>query len=162
METFAIPCAGAIIERRIGGVPHILVQTRMKPGGGDTNGKIEIPAGKIRAYESMTDTVIREVREETGLTVTKIAGVSDAAGVTITPEPFCITQNLSDAYSIILHTFLCCADGEPLRETDESCDIRWISVDDLRRMIANEPESFFFMDLPALKKYLLLKGATSS
>lgn len=154
METFAIPCAGAIIERRINGMPHILIQTRMKSGGGDTSGKIETPAGKIRAYESMTDAVIREVREETGLTVTEIDGLSTATGRTITPEPFCITQNLSDAYSIILHTFLCRADGNPLRETDESCDIRWISVDDLRRLVSEDPDAFFFMDLPALQKYL--------
>lgn len=39
-------------------------------------------------------------------------------------EPFCITQNLSGAYSIVLLTFLCEAEGEPLTETNEATNIQ--------------------------------------
>lgn len=66
-EVFAKPCVGAIIEKNIGGIPHILLQTRQKSDGDKTNGKLEIPAGKIREYESVLDALRREVREETGL-----------------------------------------------------------------------------------------------
>ena len=52
-EIFAKPCVGAIIEKSISGIPHILFQTRQKPDGDETNGKLEIPAGKIREYEGI-------------------------------------------------------------------------------------------------------------
>ena len=160
MEVFAKPCAGAIIEKIIDGEKHILLQTRQKNGGGDTNGKFEIPAGKIREYEDVFSTIRREVLEETGLTVTKIYGrefspVTQTGEVkTISFEPFCITQNLSGAYSIILNTFVCEAEGEPLSSTDETQNIGWVNISEVKRIIENEPERVFFMHINALKKYL--------
>lgn len=160
MEVFAKPCAGAIIEKIIDGEKHILLQTRQKSGGGDTNGKLELPAGKIREYEDVFSTIRREVLEETGLTVTKIYGedlstVTQVGNVkTVSFEPFCITQNFSGAYSIILNTFICEAEGEPLPSTDETQDIAWVNISEVRRIIENEPERVFFMHINALKKYL--------
>ena len=160
MEIFAKPCAGAIIEKIIDGEKHILLQTRQKSGGGDTNGKLEIPAGKIREYEDVFSTIRREVLEETGLTVTKIyceelAAVTQVGEVkTITFEPFCITQNLRGAYSIILNTFICEAEGETLPSTDEAQNIGWVNISEVRQIIENEPERVFFMHINALKKYL--------
>ena len=162
MEVFAKPCAGAIIEKIIDGEKHILLQTRQKSGGGDTNGKLEIPAGKIREYEDVFSTIRREVLEETGLTVTKIYG-EELSGVTqvgevktISFEPFCITQNLRGAYSIILNTFICEAEGEPLPSTDEAQNIGWVNISEVRQIIENEPERVFFMHINALKKYLTM------
>lgn len=160
MEVFAKPCAGAIIEKIIDGEKHILLQTRQKSDGGDTNGKLEIPAGKIREYEDVFSTIRREVFKETGLIVTKIYGreFSPAAKVcevkTISFEPFCITQNLSGAYSIILNTFICEAEGEPLSSTNEAHNIEWVNISEVQRIIENEPERIFFMHINALKKYL--------
>ena len=160
MEIFAKPCAGAIIEKIIDGEKHILLQTRQKSGGGDTNGKLEIPAGKIREYEDVFSTIRREVLEETGLTVTKIYGEELAAVTqvgevkTISFEPFCITQNLRGAYSIILNTFICEAEGETLPSTDEAQNVGWVNISEVRQIIENEPERVFFMHINALKKYL--------
>lgn len=160
MEIFAKPCAGAIIEKIIDGEKHILLQTRQKSSGGDTNGKLEIPAGKIREYEDVFSTIRREVLEETGLTLTKIYGeelsaVTQVGEVkTIFFEPFCITQNLRGAYSIILNTFICEAEGEPLPSTDEAQNIGWVNISEVRQIIENEPERVFFMHINALKKYL--------
>ena len=159
MEIFAKPCAGAIIEKIIDGEKHILLQTRQKSGGGDTNGKLELPAGKIREYESIFTALRREVFEETGLTVTKIKNENKLFSKfvgdfeTISAEPFCVTQNLSGAYSIILLTFVCEADGDLLESTDETQNIRWVNADFVRRMLLDEPEKFFFIHLNALKKY---------
>ena len=160
VEVFAKPCAGAIIEKMIGGEKYILMQTRQKIGGGDTNGKLELPAGKIREYEDVFSTLRREIFEETGLTVTKIYGEDSSTSTqignveTVSFEPFCITQNLSGAYSIILNTFICEAEGEPLTETNEAQNIGWLSISKVKRIVENEPEKIFFMHLNALKKYL--------
>ena len=155
-----MPCAAALITKVIGGQPYILVQTRQKSGGGETNGKIEIPAGKIREFESIFDTLRREVHEETGLTVTHIAGESDVVSAvtcghtTIACSPFCVTQNLSGAYSIVLSTFLCRAEGTLLERTDETEDIRWMNARELRAILDHDPDKVFFMHVHALEKWL--------
>ena len=125
-ETFATPAVGAIIRRNINNEPHILIQTRNKANDCGTNGLLEIPAGKVREYENLYSALRREVREETGLLLTKIQGeeLSFSSCInknqTICVQPFCINQNLSGAYSIILSVFLCEADGEPLIATDDN------------------------------------------
>lgn len=49
-----------------------------------------------------------------------------AGNDTILFSPYCVTQNLSGAYSIILSTFLCEAEGELLERTDETENTRWM------------------------------------
>lgn len=158
-ERFCIPCVGAIIERTVGGERCVLVQTRQKEGGGDTNGKLEVVGGKIREYEEIFEALRREVWEETGLRLTAIRGedgktVNALHGATVQSfEPFCITQNLSGAYAILLLTFLCEAEGEPLAQTDEATNIRWMPVTQLRDSVWNHPEDWFFMHVNELRKY---------
>jgi len=155
-EIFAKPCVGAIIEKEIDHEKYILIQTRQKADGGKTNGMLEIPAGKLREYEQIFSALRREVQEETGLHVTKIYGedfaVTTKVGdvTTISFVPYCITQNLSGAYSIILNTFLCEAEGELLTKTDESENIQWIKNSDLKDLVENESEKIFFMHINAL------------
>ena len=74
MEKFAIPCVAAIIEKIVNNEKYILIQTRQKEDGAETNGMLEVPAGKIREYENIFRALRREVKEETGLTITKILG----------------------------------------------------------------------------------------
>ncbi|MBQ8585907.1 MAG: NUDIX domain-containing protein [Butyricicoccus sp.] len=161
-EIFAKPCVGAIIEKTENDEKYILIQTRQKEDGNETNGMIEIPAGKIREYEDIFSTLRREVWEETGLQITKIHGENDAVSTrvgdvtTISFEPYCITQNLSGAYSIILHTFLCEAEGELLDHTNETQNIRWAKISEVKSLIKEAPEKVFFMHINALKKYLCL------
>lgn len=159
-EIFAKPCVGAIIEKQVEGEKYILVQTRQKEDGEETNGMVEIPAGKIREYEDIFSALRREVREETGLEVTRIQGEEDmvssqVGGVTtISFEPYCVTQNLSGAYSIILNTFRCEAEGDLLNSTNETQNIRWVSVSEVERLVDEHPDKVFFMHLNALRKYL--------
>ena len=161
-EIFAKPCVGAIIEKTVNDEKCILIQTRQKEDGEETNGMIEIPAGKIREYEDIFSALRREVWEETGLRITKILGENDIVSnqvgdvTTISFEPYCVTQNLSGAYSIILNTFLCEAEGDLLGCTDETENIRWEKISNVERLIKEEPENIFFMHLNALKKYFCL------
>ena len=159
-ETFAIPAVGAIIVKKVGDDEFILVQNRKKNNGDGMDGLLEIPAGKIREYENIFDALRREVWEETGLHLTTIQG-EDASrfldvngNKTIIFSPFCVTQNLSGAYSLILSTFLCEAEGELLERTNETENIRWMRRDALKEIVDNSPESIFLMHIQALKKYL--------
>lgn len=160
-EVFAKPCVGALITKHEGGETFLLIQTRQKEGGGDTNGMLELPAGKIREYEDIFSALRREVKEETGLTITRIEGEAQSRSLTlkgittVSYRPYCITQNLSGAYSIILHTFLCEAQGEPLSDTDESEHIHWMKSAEVKTLVEEHPERVFFMHLHALRKYLL-------
>ena len=160
MEKFAIPCVAAIIEKIVNNEKYILIQTRQKEDGAETNGMLEVPAGKIREYENIFRALRREVKEETGLTITKILGedrqISNLidGNEVISYTPYCVTQNLSGAYSIILNTFLCEAEGELLAETNESQNIHWIKIEELRRFLKNNPEKIFLLHINALQKYL--------
>lgn len=159
-EVFAKPCVGAIIEKIIGNERHILIQTRQKEDGNETNGMLEIPAGKIREYEDIFSALRREVWEETGLKITKIysedTSVSTQTGdvTTISFNPYCVTQNLSGAYSMILNTFLCEAEGDLIESTNETENVHWEKVSEIERLLRENPEKIFFMHINALKKYL--------
>lgn len=159
-ETFAIPAVGAIIRKYIGEDEYILVQDRKKNNGDGMDGFLEIPAGKIREYENIFEALKREVWEETGLQITSIYGEEksqflDVEGKkTIVFSPYCVTQNLSGAYSIILSTFLCEAEGELLERTNETENIRWMKREELKEIVENKPESMFLMHVHALRKYL--------
>ena len=160
MEKFAIPCVAAIIEKIVNNEKYILIQTRQKEDGAETNGMLELPAGKIREYENIFEALRREVKEETGLSITKILGEDNQisnfikGNEVISYTPYCITQNLSGAYSIILNTFLCEAEGELLTETNESQNIHWMKIEELKKIFKNNPEKIFLLHINALQKYL--------
>lgn len=155
-EIFAKPAVGAIIEKNINGVKHILIQKRRKNISED--GLIEIPAGKIREFENLFDALRREVREETGLTITNIIGenckpIETKSYSTISFSPFCITQNLSGGYSLIMFTFICSGEGKLYDKSDESSDIKWIPANELKVLLENNPEKFFPISINSFKKY---------
>ena len=157
MEKFAIPCVAAIIEKIVNNEKYILIQTRQKEDGAETNGMLEVPAGKIREYENIFRALRREVKEETGLTITKILGedrqIPNLIGgnEVISYTPYCVTQNLSGAYSIILNTFLCEAEGELLTETNESQNIHWMKIEELKKFLKIILKKYFYYILMLYK-----------
>ena len=159
-ERFAIPCVGAIIHCQISGQPHILIQERQKEGGGIENGMLEIAAGKVREYENVFEALKREVREETGLILASIQGEESQMTRTVNGyevmsfTPFCTTQNLSGGYSIILQTFICQADGEVLESSSETRNIRWVSVEQCKAQLKNDPDAFYPLHINALMRYV--------
>lgn len=58
MEKFAIPCVAAIIEKIVNNEKYILIQTRQKEDGTETNEMLEIPTGKIREYENIFELIL--------------------------------------------------------------------------------------------------------
>ncbi len=158
-EKFQIPCVAGIIEKECSGVKKILIQERVKSDTPQENGLIEIPAGKIREFESAFDALRREVFEETGLKVTFINGEGDSEIVqhsdyqVMGSEPYFVSHNLAGYYPILVITFLCRVEGSPLVKSDESENIKWISIQELSELLSNQPEKFYPMHISALKKY---------
>jgi 8-oxo-dGTP pyrophosphatase MutT (NUDIX family) len=159
LEKFQIPGVAAIIVKEELGIKKILIQERAKLEEPSERGLIEIPAGKIREFENIFDTLRREVLEETGLHVTRIVGEESADIVqqrdyqVIGVEPYFVSQNMSGSYAKIVTIFLCQAEGEMLVKSDESENIRWIAIDELSELLQNQPQKFYPMYISVLRKY---------
>ena len=163
-EKFAIPCIGAIIEKEIDGEKYILIQERQKDEDLEANGLLEFVGGKLREYENIFDCIRREVMEETGLTITKIYGEENSFYNTINGnrvmsfEPFCISQNFSGVYSIVQNVFICEVEGEPIKSTNETINIRFEKITTIKQMIKENKNQFFLMNINPLKKYFKTIG----
>lgn len=164
MERFAIPGAGAIIRRSMDGREQILLQERCKKDTSMENGLLEIPAGKIREFESIFDTIRREVKEETGLDVIRIEGEEEALthaanGYRVLNfKPFSCSQNMEGAYPIMVFIFLCTAEGSLLRQSDEAKNFLWVGKEELSKMLTEKSERFYPMHVDTLRNYLKYKA----
>jgi len=164
MEQFSIPGVGGIIVKEIDGIRNILIQTRVKPDALHEDGLLEIPAGKIREYESIFDALKREIKEETGLDVTEISGESlstiyeENSYCVINFMPFSCSQNIIGSYPIMVFVFICKVKGELLPFSDESKNYKWMPVSELRRLLMDSPEIFYPMHVDTLKKYIGVTG----
>jgi len=142
----------AIVERDVNSKKEIIVQWRNKR----SEECWEFPGGQIEPYESLYDAVRREVKEETGLTVTAIKGEGEyfkENGVECL-KPFSVYQTLEDYHyvdSVGFH-FICQVDGEPFAEGDDTKAIKWIGLDELKRIL--DEETFSNIDKVAAMMYL--------
>lgn len=159
-ERFSIPGVGGLIVKKIDNTEHILLQTRCKPDAPNEDGLLEIPAGKIRAFESIFDTLKREVKEETGLDVVEILG-EDRLSVykgnnytVINFMPFSCSQNVEGNYPIMVFVFICQVTGELLAFSDESKNYKWTSISELKRILTESPQSLYPMHMDTLMKYI--------
>lgn len=158
-EKLYIPFVGAIIERKgPSGEKEILIQIRQKESDPIYNGSIEIPGGKLKAYEDVYQAIKREVKEESGLDITFIekensrVDIQNRGDVSSLIEPFCVTQMKNGPFVGLI--FLCKATGEPSKITDEARDIRWITISELRKIIELTPEKIYTAFLGPLRRYL--------
>lgn len=160
MEQFSIPGAGGIIVKELNGERNILIQTRIKPHAPCEDGLLEIPAGKIRAFESIFDTLKREIKEETGLDVTKILGENLSTVYegnsykVINFMPYSCSQNLVGTYPIIVFVFICQVEGKLLPFSDESKNYKWTPISEIKRVLMDSPQSLYPMHIDTLKKYV--------
>jgi 8-oxo-dGTP pyrophosphatase MutT (NUDIX family) len=151
--------ARAIIERIVDGRTEIVIQVRNKP---DEPLKIELPGGKIEAFEPLHTALAREVMEETGLCVTEIEGAStriDTVGINPDFEVECIRpyaayQTIHGPIDSVGYYFRCKAEGELLAKGDETEAIRWVGLEELRAMFTSDPLQFSNVDRAGIKFYL--------
>ncbi|MBO7743278.1 NUDIX hydrolase [Paenibacillus sp. MWE-103] len=149
----------AIIERTVGGRAEIIVQTRNKPGGPR---RVELPGGRIEPFESLVAALVREVKEETGLDLVEIEGQEtriETAGINPDFEvecirPFAAYQTTKGPIDSVGVYFRCKAAGELLEAGDETLRPRWVAVEEIRRMMAQDPLQFADVDRAGLLFYL--------
>lgn len=161
-EPLYIPFVGAIIEKtNHEGIKQILIQIRQKESDPTYNGRIEIPGGKCQAYEDIYQTVRREVKEESGLDITFIQNEEQRIDYPVgndmstLVEPFCVTQMQNGPFVGLI--FLCRAVGTPAEQTNETKEIRWICLKELKEIVQKAPEKFYPPSLGPLKKYIAYK-----
>ena len=117
--SYIVPAARAVIFDDRG---RILLIRR-----GD-NKQWALPAGGMEPGESVTKCMAREVWEETGLMV------DSAVGFAIYSEPRFTAPTRPDAQLLTVAYRVDDWSGELRRETDETDDARWFSVDELRAL----------------------------
>ncbi len=158
----AVPIISAIVERTAGAAKkEILLQTRIAKYDKLYNGSIEIPAGRIGAFENVYETIKREVKEETGLDVIEIipnekskiftSGRSDAS---FAFQPYCCQQLLKGNIPWIGFVFIArVTEGKLKPARDETKDLRWTTIEELRKLVNDTPEKMFTLQLPVLDLY---------
>lgn len=163
MELLSKPGVGGIIEKTINGVESILIQDRYKDDAKSEMGLLEIPAGKIREFENIFDCLRREILEETGLQVTYIEGEDEAVFIeshgykVLNYTPFSCSQNIQGTYPIMVQTFICNAAGDLLQKTNETKNIKWVSLIELKELLEGNKHLFYPMHVTTLEKYLNMK-----
>lgn len=138
---------------------EIVIQTRNKQGESQS---IELPGGRIEQFESLIKALVREVKEETGLDVIEIEGEAsrvDTIGVNPDYEvqcikPFAAYQTIKGPFDSVGVYFRCKTQGELLESGDGSKNPRWISVNELRRLMKNDPLQFSNVDRAGIQFYL--------
>ena len=58
----------------------------------------------------------------------------------------------------MVQTFICMASGKLLEKTNETKNIRWITLKELEGLLKNNVDSFYPMHVIALRKYLDIKS----
>lgn len=158
-EALYIPFVGAIIERLDKeNRKQVVIQIRKKESDLTYNGSIEIPGGKLKAFEDIYDAVRREVHEECGLKISFIRDeefrkdFANREDVSSLIEPFCVTQMKNGPFIGMI--FLCRAEGKLAHNTKESREAKWIDIVDLKDIVEKTPEKIYTAFLAPLKKYL--------
>lgn len=153
-----------ILERVESGVKKIFLQTRWKPKTSPVySGLFEIPGGRINNYENVFDAIEREVKEESGLKIisfqNSFQGKSfkvDQFEQTMIFQPFICQQVLTNdnGRPWFGFVFICQVEGEPKIQEGETKNPQWVSLEELEKLLNEQPEKIFPHQYQALKYYV--------
>lgn len=158
------PVVSAILEKIENGQRHVFLQTRWKPETSPTYlGVLEIPAGGIDGYESVYESVKREVKEETGLDIVRFIDDVQTEPAQMRPgdtsiafKPFVCQQVLETNGGLpwVGFVFRCEVTGEVVMQESEAKDPQWVTVDELDKILRETPEQVFSLQLATLRYYV--------
>lgn len=153
-----------ILEKMDGNVKKIFLQTRWKPKiTRKYSGLFEIPGGRIDDYENVLDAIQREVKEECGLKVIRFKSSFQEKWLKLNQsekslifQPFICQQvlNKNDGKLWFGFVFICEVKGEPKMKKGETKDPQWISLEELEKLLDEQPEKIFPHQYQALKYYV--------
>uniref|UniRef100_UPI00405788F4 NUDIX domain-containing protein n=1 Tax=Acetatifactor sp. TaxID=1872090 RepID=UPI00405788F4 len=147
-----------LLVREYEGETQMIIQLRKREGEPEV---YELPGGRINEYEKITDALKREVMEETGLKVVAIHNEKDAITTDFDSKssfsvecikPFVTYQTIEGPVDSFGICFICEVEGELLTEGDDTTDIHWASIEEIREMI--DRHRFSEIDLPAVLMFL--------
>ena len=148
-----------LLVRECEGEIQLIIQLRKREGEPEV---YELPGGRINEYEKITDALKREVMEETGLKVVAIYNEKDSIITTGDRtkssfsveciKPFAAYQTIEGPVDSFGVYFICEVEGEVLSEGDDTRDINWSGIAEIREMI--DGHRFSEIDLPALLMFL--------
>lgn len=154
----------AILEKTESGERKVFFQTRWKPIVSPAyTGLLEIPAGGVKGYEDVYETVRREVEEETGLHVVRFINDFQSEITENRPHdkskvfvPFLCQEVLEtiDGMPWVGFVFRCEVEGEIKMQESEAKDPRWLTIDEIKGLLENHPENIFPLQYPVLKYYI--------
>lgn len=153
-----------ILERMDGNVKKVFLQTRWKPETSPMySGLLEIPGGRVDNYENVFDALVREVKEECGLKIITCRNSFrgellkiDQFEQSMVFQPFICQQvlNKNDGKLWFGFVFICEVEGEPKMQKGETKDPRWVSLEELEKLLDEQPEKIFPHQYQALKYYV--------
>ena len=161
-EASVIFVAG-ILERTDGNVKKILIQTRWKPKiTPKYSGLFEIPGGHVNNHENIFDALAREVKEECGLKIIKCRSSFrgelykiDQFDKSMVFQPFICQQVLTKNTGLWFgFVFLCEVEGELKMQKGETKDPRWVSLEELEKLLDEQPGKISPHQYQALKYYV--------
>lgn len=148
----------AIIERDGPNGTEIIIQKRVKPKEEET--PYELPGGRLDKYEPWLEGLKREVREETGLHLTRVFGEETRLETKVNNtnvealKPFAVYQTIKGPVDSLGVYFRCQASGSICEKGDETEDIQWISVAKLQNLLDREKIDFSWVDTSGILYYL--------
>jgi 8-oxo-dGTP diphosphatase len=116
MTVRRVPCAGAVIADPAGRL--LLIRRRNEPGAG----RWSLPGGRIEPGETDEQAVVREVREETGLSVRagRLLGTVERPG---------LAGAIFD-----IRDYLATVTGGSLAAGDDAADARWVTPQEMAQL----------------------------
>ena len=115
-----IPCVGAVVTDEQGRL--LMIKRGHEPGAGLWS----IPGGRIEPGETDTEALVREMLEETGLTVEvgRLLGTVQRPGL--------------DGAIIDIRDYAATVTGGTLTASDDAADARWVGAEDLNTLPLTE------------------------
>jgi|GEM_PF-7035843 len=157
-------CVGAIVYRNTKKGKEYLIQKRDKPGT-PYDEKWEFPVGILEdspdQRKSAFVQVLNEVQEEAGINPDNATVITENKSTYQSPEgdvvegftPYFQTHQLVGENPWYMTTFLVEVDTDAsiVKESDETKEVQWIEEKKLKKMVTDNPEDFFSLQVPALQ-----------